>query len=614
MGKSWADIWAITQQRRSYDRLFLRAMIEIRDRYNNDRFTFLPDVQDEPTFQSLSPQLIQDGIEHLAMRASSQLPSVTYPSVTQTTLGERRADTRGRATYSAWYESALNLKFRRAFRHYAGYGTFCMVVMPDMQKQRAIIELRDPLTAYPELRAADDIRPPTNVAFIYGRSRDWIVKSYPEAYDYLYSEKYQKSNFRSSGQEVLWDVCEWIDEDEIVIGILGPRMDTYFSNTDSPVGPGMELRRWANKAGMVCVSIPRRITMDRVTSQMASIIPIVDWAAKLTALEVMAAESSVMPAVVAMGEPNQAPELIGGQWHDGRDGRINLTRNVKGLQVINTPPSQITGQIIDRLEQAGRFSGGILPQFGGETGGSLRTGRALDTMGSFSIDPRVAEAQDVMARGLEMVINPGILETEKGYWGQKKYVCFSGWAGDSTTVEYVPEKDFESTLNSVTYAFPGTDISQLSVALAQLNGAGIISRHTTRIKHPLVDNAANEEEKLAIETIQAAVLASVPMGLQAGSLTTIDAATILDNLEKGLTIVEAIMDANEKAQQRQATLAPPPEAGQGASPLTQPGLEGGPAGASGMAAPIGQMAGPAAQISTLRSLDRAMKTVPGSGG
>lgn len=611
MAKPWEEIWNLVQQRRSYDNHLIRMMIDIRDRYNNEVNVYLPTVQDEPTVRSMMPQLIQDGIENLAMRASGQLPSVNYPVLTDNPLATKRASIRGRATYASWYENGLNLKLRRAFRHYAGYGTFAMVVMPNHLTQRASIELRDPLTCYPELRNNDDIRPPANAAFIYGRSREWIVSNYPQAREYLYGDMARNNrNQRETSQEVLWDTMEWIDEDEVVIGIMGPRqMNLSRDQGDEQTGSGMELSRIPNRAGIVPVAVPRRITMDRITSQMASIVPIVDWAAKLTALDVLAAERSVFPDMAVIGDGSQPPQLIGGRWYDGRTGKVNLLAHTRDIQVLNTPPSQITGQVIDRLEQAGRFSGGILPQFGGETGGSLRTGRALDTMGSFSIDPRVAEAQDVMARALEMTINPAILETEKGYWPTKKYTVFSGWAGDSQVVDYTPGKDFDNTMCAVQYAFPGTDVSQLSVALAQLNGAGLISRHTSRIKHPLIDNAENEEKKLAVEAIESAILGSIPQQIASGQMAVVDAQGILVELKKGLSIEDAIDAANKAAQARQAQQAPPPDAaaGQAGAPDAMAGLAGGAAGA-GMQAPIGQMSGPAAQISTLRALDHGLQS------
>lgn len=603
----------------------LSAMIDIRDRYNNEVNVYLPNVQNEPVVRSLSPQYIQDGIEHLAMRCASALPVVNYPAMQDSDLGMKRASTRQRATYASWAYNGLNLKLRRAFRHYAGYGTNAMIVLPDKKAERASIELRDPLTTYPELRVPDDIRPPTNCVFVYGRSRDWIVSMYPEARQYLMGIK-QNSNMRQDGTEVIWDTCEWIDEDEVVIGVLGPRMQSYnrfMQEPDSSMGVGLELRRWPNRAGMVPVSIPRRITLDRVTSQMASIIPAVDWAAKLTALEVLAAERAVFPDVVVLGESNQPPELAGGIWRDGRTGEANLFTNTRSVGTLNTPPSQITSSVVDRLEQASRFSGGILPQMGGETGGSLRTGRALDTMGSFSVDPRVAEAQDVMARGLEKVINPAILETEKGYWPKKKYVCFSGWAGDATMVRYQPAADFESTENAVTYAFPGTDVSQLSVAIAQIMGSGLMSRHTARIKHPLIDSAENEEEHLTLETMQSSLLASVQQQAVSGQMAVVDVAAIMKYTKAGEPLEDAILHANQDAQARQAAATPQPDPnappGSGA-PDAQAGLAAGPEGAAagsgnvGTAAPFGQMAGPAAQVAAFRSMSHALKSPAGTGG
>ena len=81
---------------------------------------------------------------------------------------------------------------------------------------------------------------------------------------------------------------------------------------------------------------------------------------------------------------------------------------------------------IDRIERAARFSGGIPAVAGGEFTGSLRSGRVVDTMAAFSIDPRIAELQNIMARALNQA-NEAVAEVEKGYFGNRHMVAFSGW-------------------------------------------------------------------------------------------------------------------------------------------------------------------------------------------
>jgi len=564
---TWEQIVATMTLRRQNDSATVRRMIDIRDRYNNDIVVPVVEMPDQPEMRALMPQLIHDGIEGYAMRAASAMPSITIPALKPSSARSREfASIRRRALYASWSENSLSLLLRRAFRQLSGYATFAMVVMPDHETQRARIELRDPLTAYPELRAPEMVDPPTNIGFVYGRSAWWLVNNYPECREYVLGRPGRGNN---TPTERLWDVIEWIDETEIVVGILGPRQaDT----SDIDRSGGMELRRWPNRAGMVPVAMPRRITLDRVAGQMDSIVGIVDWMAKLMALDVLAAEKDIFPDIAVIGDENRVPELIGGEWKDGRSGEVNLLTGVRGLQMLHTTPGPMTERVLGSLERAGRMASGASPLYGGDNPNALRTGRAIDTVGAFAVDPMVAELQDIMGRALERSINPAILEVEKGYWPNKSYTVFSGWRGDQGVVEYTPAKHFEATHNSVSYSFPGTDMSQITVALAQLVGAGLVSQRTARSEHPLIDNPEQEEDGIVQEKLTDALLQSILQQATSGQMPAIDVAQVIKLVEKGMGVPDAIVKADEMARARQAAQAPPPEPGQATAPEMQPGL------------------------------------------
>ena len=569
MSFTWEQIVATMTLRRSNDSSVIQRMIDIRDRYNNDVVVPVVEMPDQPEMRALMPQLIHDGIEGYAMRAAAQMPAITIPALKPSSQRSREfAAIRRRALYASWSENSLSLLLRRAFRQLSGYATFSMVVMPDHEKGRARIELRDPLTAYPELRAPEQIDPPRNVGFVYGRSAHWIARHYPEAREYVLGRPGPGQN---TPVEQLWDVVEWIDEDHVVIGLLGPR-EASLQQGDITKSGGMELRRWPNRAGMVPVAIPQRITLDRIAGQMDSIVGIVDWMAKLMALDVLAAEKDIFPDIAVIGDENRVPELIGGEWKDGRSGEVNLLTGVRGLQMLHTTPGPMTERVMGGLERAGRMASGATPLYGGDNPNALRTGRAIDTIGAFAVDPMVAELQDIMSRALERSINPAILEVEKGYWPNKTFTVFSGWRGDQGVVEYTPSKHFEATHNSVSYSFPGTDMSQITVALAQLVGAGLVSQKTARAEHPLIDNPEQEEDGIVKERLTDALLQSILQQAVAGQMPAIDVAQVIKYVEQGMEIPDAILKADEAARARQAAQAPPPQPGQMTAPEQQPGL------------------------------------------
>jgi hypothetical protein len=470
----------------------------------------------------------------------------------------------------------MELLLYRFYRHFIGYGTASMVVVPDFEAERARIELRDPLTAYPELRTPEDFRPPLNVGFVMGRSYEWICKYYPES----------QGQLKSTGNANLWDLVEWIDEDDIVLGVLGPRdiasrYDNRHYPAYTPSTNTLELRRWPNRAGLVPAVVPRRATLDRVMGQLTHVFPTIDLLDRMTALEVIASEKLTFPDVAILGKRTAAPQVVGGRWKDGREGEPNIVLDADGIQLINPSVSQSTLNTISMLERSARTSGGVLPQFGGETGGSLRTGRALDALGGFSVDPRIMEAQKFGARAL-VTINHAVMAIERNYWPNKKYEVFSGWSGDTELVTYTPAKAFSSYENSVDYAFPGTDVSQMTVALGQLVGADLMSKHSARTKHPFIDDSNSENKQIVEERIEDAVLVSFLQQATSGALPLIDLVRINEVYQDTGSMIEAVKRADQEARERQAQQA------EAQAPEAQPGLaQPGMGAEAGMAPPAG---------------------------
>lgn len=576
----WADIVNEMWQRRQRDSYLLRQMIEARDRYNGDVIIPMPDVDGEPVLGSLAPQIVADGIDHNAMRAASVIPAIACPALGPKPSAKENASVRRRALYANWHWNGMELILYRYFRHYIGYGTASVVVVPDFEEERARIELRDPLTSYPELRAPEDFRSPLNVGFVFGRSEDWLFRAYPEA----------RSKLKSVGQAMLWDMVEWIDEDDIVMGVLGPRNayslhdDRVYGSGASPSQNSMELRRWPNRAGIVPCAVPRRATLDRIMGQLTHVFPTIDLLDRMTALEAIQAERGTFPDMVIMGKRTAIPTLHGGRWKDGREGEPNIVLDADGVQLLNTNVSQSTMAVIQNLERTARTSGGVLTQFGGETSGAYRTGRALDTLAGFSVDPRVMEAQKFAARALETV-NKAVMAVENGYWPDKKYTVYSGWSGDMELVKYSPERHFITCENAVTYALPGTDISQATVALTQLVGGGLMSRDTARVSHPMIADAALEEKAVVRERIEEAMLVAFLQQATTGALPLIDLVTIDETFQLTGSMIEAVKKADAEARARQAAETPPPPDGMAQAPEAQPGLAMPGQGAEGQLAP-----------------------------
>lgn len=568
-GRTWEEIHSLMTARRQADGVLMRQMLEFQAHYNGDIVIPVHDVQGHKTTPAMTARLATEAIDSLSRLSTSGKPSIMVPPLEAfKETGARsmeRAARRRRVLYARWDQSALgDVILRRAYRHFYGYGTCAFVVMPDFERGGAMIELRNPLGAYPELRSLDDVREPLNVGFVVGRSFDWIRKHYP-----THATKLDSAKAPTQG---LWDIVEWLDEEVTVLGVLGPRgLGEQWSYLRDGSIKGAELARWENRAGRVCASIPRRVGLDRLMGMTDSSLAGLVELERMNSLNMIAAEKSVFADMVIVGQDGREAKLVSGRWHDGRTGIPNelVDGDVKLLQ---SNPGPLTLQNIDRAERNFRVSTGLIPQSGGETYGGLRTGRAIDAIGGFSVEPRVQEGQEIVARSLATV-NRAICWTEQGYCEGKKYTVFSGWPGEVGQTEYEVDRDWESDANVVTYSFPGTEISQISVAIGQLLGGGVMSRRTGRTLHPLIQDAEGEERAVMLEHMSDAAMGGFMQQVSTGALPLIDQARIMRLYAGGMEIWDAIEQASREAQERQAAAAPPPQdPGMAASPETMPGL------------------------------------------
>ncbi len=555
------EIQARMIMRREQDAPLIQAMIANRDRYNAEIVTLLPDVSNVPAGTQPGPNFFVEAIDGIARLANQDLPKIICPVLNPgEERSEKKADIRQAALYHSWFDNQLQLKLGRAFRHYAGYGTFAMVAMPDDERQTASIEVRDVLTAYPELRAPDDIRNPSNVGFMYARSAEWIRAHYPgKADNFLDTKNLDK------GWETLWDVVEWIDEEQIVIGLLGPRFPAFGYYDSRPVGySAVELDRWDNLAGMVPVVVPRRVTLDKVMGQMTHMINYSDTFGRLLKLQIVATEKAIFPDMVAISRTGGTPQLVGGEWKDGRTGDINTLIDGE-LQVLGKEPGPGTVPMLQLIDSHIRSSGGASSLFGGAAG-AMRTGAGVDALGDFGPNPIAAEAQMTMGYALAE-LNKGVIAIQKGYYGKKKFTAYLGIPGSSKALSYVPERDLDSDVNVVVYPHPGIDQNRYAVAVAQLNATKMISRKTARKMNPMIGDEDEEELFTTQEEINDAILGSVAQLVASGGLPIAVAARIAEKIGEGIPAAKAVLEAQAEA----ATAQPAPGAPGGPEPVGPPG-------------------------------------------
>lgn len=453
--------------------------------------------------------------------------------------------------------------------------------------------------SFPEPKAPEDLSPPIDCAFIYSKSRDWLLKTYPECATIV-----GRSGLGgTSGDTQMWELVEWIDEQSIVIGLLGPQV-AYRSQFTEPLRHVMELRRWPNRAGRCTTYIPRQVTMDRIANQIANMVGSVDLMAKLVELDVRATERSIYPDRYIIGKLGQSPQLVGGKWADGASGEVNIIIDAESVGQLHGTPDPHNTQTIDRLERAFNVTAGVVPQMGGETYGALRTGRGIDSLLGASVDPRIQEMHVIMQKAM-LHANETIAEVWKGYWPTKKVTGFSGWATDRGQVSFTPQEHFETVDNAVLYPIPGADVQTATVILGQVYGMKAMSLDTLRHLHPYVSDPEGEGTQRLVEDIEEALKASLLQRAMSGEIPDVDMAEILDMVMAGMSLQKAVIEQHKVAQARQAAQAPAPGAGQVAAPEAMPGLANPGMGAEQSAA--GTVPPPPVGLDNFRMLASALR-------
>lgn len=570
----------------------ISKMAEVLESYSGDVIVPNPDVANEPDMPNLTPSLVTDVVDGLAMRAASVHPMTFCAAIDPyKETGKRSvamAKDRARILSATYQESKWKVGRRRAFRHLNAYETMSLFVEPDFKAGGPRLRVRDPLKTYPEETSLENSEPPSYVAFITRYSGDYLRMRFPS----VRSEVGGPITDRETHE--MWDVFEWVDHDQIAFGLLGPqRHQGYHVDTgyDKFAGPWMPLTRpMQNRAGHCLAITPQAVTLHSIGNRLNALLENAKWQNKLMALDILAQEKAIFPDMFVLGDGGMSPRLQGGQWFDGREGKMNVVESARTIGTLSQQPDQRTSQSIDRLERNFRVSAGLSPMMGGETpGAALRTGRALGQMAEIAIDPRIQELHEVDETWMPHV-NEAIFEAYKGWWGGKKYHLISGWDGDKGEIVFTPDETIETTSNTVQYAIPGADIMQATQVTGSLHGAELISTETAQRMHPWVRDPYKETTTINDEKLERAAIDGMMQQVLSGQMPMSVFAKIREKMRDGkMDVFKATIAVDDEIREEQmrAQEAAAAQAQAEPNPLAQLGLAAGPAAAA-PAAPLGE--------------------------
>jgi len=532
-------------------------MRNLRDYYNGDVVVPLPELDTDE--QSAVANLLAQGLDQTAMRIASTSPDIYCPPVDSTTKRARdNAAKRRKALFGWWENSRMDLQLGKRARHLIGYSTTVTQLRFNSKTGCPEWHLRDPLTAYPaKMLGVDDMRP-RDVIFAYERSIGWLRERYPEA-----AQKFGNDNNVNEDHPI--EMIEYVDGDEqVLIGTRSPIQTVSFgtATTSSPF-MALELERIPNPLGQTPVVFAQRISLDDAQGQFDGILGMYQMQARLMALEVIAVQKGVFPDTWLVGRAGETPQIVNPA--DGLTGEVGVVRG-GDLRDMQMQPGYMTNPAIDRLERAQRLTAGIPQEFGGESTSNIRTGRRGDAVLSATVDFTVQEAQRIMARSLQEE-NRLAVEIAKKYAGRRARSFYVNSKNIKGQVDYVPNENFDSTENVVSYSQAGADINNLVIGGGQRVGMGTMSKKSFMSIDPLVDDPEFEHDTVIAEQLEEALLSAVQNQAAEGILPPGDLARIMDLVAHDKKeLAEAVEQVQREAQERQAEQVP------AMSPEAQPGL------------------------------------------
>ena len=556
--KTVEDIISLyTTRTRTNDRAKQR-MRDIRDYYNGDVIIPLPEL--DTNEKSAVANLLSQGLDQTAMRIASTSPDIYCPPIEMTTKRARdNASIRRKALFGWWEHSRMDLQLAKRARQLIGYATNITQLRFDKKLGAPMWQLRDPLTSYPAtMTSVDDMRP-RDVIFAYSRSLGWLRQMYPEA-----AQKFSGDGSTTEDDPI--ELIEYVDHaEQVLIGMRAPIQTSMFMTPRAAENKAIivELERVSNPLGQTPVVCAHRISLDGAQGQFDGILGMYQMQARLMALEVIAVQKGVFPDTWLVGRAGETPQIVNPA--DGLTGEVGLVRG-GDLKDMTMQPGYMTNPAIDRLERAQRLTAGIPAEFGGESTSNIRTGRRGDAVLSATVDFTVQEAQRIMARALQEE-NELAVQMAKAYAGGRAKSFYVNAKNVKGHVDYIPNENFDSTDNVVSYSQAGADINNLVIGGGQRVGMGTMSKRSFMSIDPLIDDPEFEHDTVIAEQLEAALLSAVQNQAVEGILPPADLARIIDLVAHDKKeLAEAVEQVQQEAQERQA------EQVDAMAPEAQPGL------------------------------------------
>ena len=541
------EVISLYRQRLNFYGPLHQKMKLIQSIYNGTMEVPLPDME-QNTMPSV-PNLLAAGVDQMAGRITSVVPSVNFASMKPGQRdSDRRSMTASRTITGWWQEDRLSMKMKQRGRHQIAYGMSPVIVRWNYKDKRPTWQIRHPLETFPSVEIMPGQLTPTDCVFAYRRSAAWLrSKGYGSRLIAL------TGNYETP-QDASFLIVEYVDTKETHQILAGYKNADPYSMADIDMTGsqmrGITLERFDNNSGDECpVVIPMRITLDTAGGQFDNMIGMYYQQAKLMALETIAVEKGIFPDTYLVSRPGEVGRFLDGP-HDGRTGMVNIIAG-GDIREVQSQPGYLTNPTIDRLERNQRVTAGIPAEFGGESGSNIRTGRRGDAVLSAVIDYPVAEAQETFSFALQEE-NEVAIALSKSWAGDDTRTIYVGTGNNARPVTYTPNKTFQTSEHVVSYPASGADINSLIIGIGQRVGLGIMSKQTAATLDPYIDNPELEHDSIIAEGLEQALMSGLQQQAASGQMPplTISKVMRLVQLDK-MELAEALNKVTEDAMAEQ---------------------------------------------------------------
>lgn len=537
-------------------------MQTIGDQYENLVQVVLPELDKNEV--AAVANLISQGVDQMAMRVASTVPSINYPPLRPgIDKSENYARIRRQANYGWWQANNFDRKQRKRSKWLVAYAAAPVVIRPDFKRGIPRWQLTDPLSVFPAACADEDDICPSDGILAYRRTYGWLCENYPQKAAAL-----EMGKDPSPDSEI--DVLEYIDAETHCLIAVGRTPEAQTPNplmghvqAKTPGLPFIELERFSNRVGRCTLVYPTRPCLRSPISQFDGMPGVYRMQARAMALWFIAAERGIFPETWFESRPNETVDII-----ERADGVAGVPGRVKGgeMKEVMVAPNPSIGQIIETLERNQRVTAGMSTEFGGEQPTSARTGRAGEQLLSATIDYWIQEAQETLGLAY-MEENRLAVAVAKSYFGDTPKSFYVSWKGAKGTVDYVPNVHFENDNNIVSWPQAGSDVNQLVVGLGQRLGLEEISIETAQELDPYIDDPEEENRRLVAQSVNKAFMASVDQAVAAGQVGPTELARFVELVMTGrMDPYKAWQQLHQEAQEQQATQPQP------GTPQAMPGL------------------------------------------